>query len=499
MPSRHVTRLDLTLNPDPRRVLLRPFIPSLIVKPSVQPEGGGRILKIYHRVMAMSDDEAQAKLDHILSEFTDRHHHLTEVFSGRYDHVAPALPLEPNLSPTRKKLLGAYFTHEYSLESAALFNPSIVFDPDQSGVPEGCLRIILSVRATGEGHISSVGFRSGILCPEGQLTLEEATRHVVAPVPLPAAYYEKAKFLKKLAELGGDQARADQLLRNLPRNFQMQDLERLLTEREDAHCDPVTQAHIDRARHLAQANYTVRFSEQSEMSERVLFPYSPTESNGIEDARFVRFTNEDGSVTYYGTYTAYDGRVAFPQMLETQDFFTFRFSTLNGSAVANKGLALFPRKIQGRYAMLGRQDSENIHLMFSEDPYSWSSSEVLLEPKFPWEFVQLGNCGSPIETDAGWLVLTHGVGAMRKYAIGIALLDLEDPSQVLGRLEQPLLGPQEDEREGYVPNVVYSCGAVRHGDSLILPYAISDSACRFARVDLPGLLEELLSGSPIEG
>ena len=271
----------------------------------------------------------------------------------------------------------------------------------------------------------------------------------------------------------------------------MDELERLLSERESEHPDPLLQHQIEQARHLAQANYTVRFKEESSMSERVLFPFSPTESNGIEDARFVEFHDEDGTSTFYGTYTAYDGHQAFPQMLETKDFLTFRFSTLNGKAVANKGLALFPRKINGRYAMLGRQDSENIHIMFSDDPYEWNESETLLEPKYPWEFVQLGNCGSPIETEKGWLVLTHGVGAMRKYAIGVALLDLDDPTKVIGRSVQPLLGPQEDEREGYVPNVVYSCGAMVHDDIMILPYAISDSACRFACVDIPGLLEEL--------
>jgi predicted GH43/DUF377 family glycosyl hydrolase len=245
----------------------------------------------------------------------------------------------------------------------------------------------------------------------------------------------------------------------------------------------------DQALHLAEANYTVRFKDGLRMSEKVLFPFSPLESNGIEDARFVRFVDDQGSAVYYATYTAYNGSTVFPQIVETRDFAQFRASTMNGPAVANKGFALFPRRINGLYAMLGRQDGENIHLMFSEHPYFWYESRAIIRPEQPWEFTQLGNCGSPIETEAGWLVLTHGVGPMRKYCIGAALLDRDDPARVIGRLKDPLIRPAPDEREGYVPNVVYSCGSIVHNGVLILPYAVSDTATRFASV----ALEELLS------
>lgn len=493
MPSPHVTRLDLTLDPDPRRVLLRPFIPSLIVKPSNKPGMSSRIERIYSRVMMLSEEEAEQEFANVMQEFDDRHHSLGDVFLDRFDLVSPALPMGSPLSQTRQKLLGAYFTNEYSLESAALFNPSIVPHPDQSGMKDGDVRVVVSVRATGEGHISSVGFHSGVVTREGEISLDKATRYVVQPIPLPAATYDRGMFARKLRELGADKETVECILKDLPDQFTMDELHRALDEATTRDCGEATGIVANRARLLAESNYTVRFKDGTSFSERVLFPYSASESNGIEDARFVKFDGDGNGERYFATYTAYDGREAFPQMVETRDFLTFRFSTLNGSAVANKGLALFPRPIDGRYVMLGRQDSENIHIMFSDDPYCWSESKVLLKPKYPWEFVQLGNCGSPIETEHGWLVLTHGVGAMRKYSIGVALLDLDDPSKVIARGERPLLGPQENEREGYVPNVVYSCGGMKHGDYLILPYAVSDSACRFARVDLKGLLAELIA------
>jgi predicted GH43/DUF377 family glycosyl hydrolase len=260
--------------------------------------------------------------------------------------------------------------------------------------------------------------------------------------------------------------------------------------REDVASDVIRAG--EQALHLAEANYTVRFKDGLRMSEKVLFPFSPLESNGIEDARFVRFVGNRGDVSYFATYTAYNGSTVFPQIVETRDFSEFRVSTLNGPAVTNKGLALFPRRINGLYAMLGRQDGENIHLMFSEHMHFWYDTRIIVRPAQPWQFVQIGNCGSPIETDAGWLVLTHGVGPIRKYCIGALLLDRNDPSKVLGRLREPLLRPQPDEREGYVPNVLYSCGALVHGPNLVLPYAISDTSTRFAIVPLADLLAEIL-------
>jgi predicted GH43/DUF377 family glycosyl hydrolase len=408
--------------------------------------------------------------------------------------MAPLLPVDGKVSESRQLLIGSYFTNEYSLESSALFNPSIVTAPDQSGLAPGELRFILSLRATGEGHISSITFRSGVAAADGTVKLDPVSRFVHSPRPEPAANYDLTLFRRKLHEMGIDHETARRATSELPGLFHMPELvARVARLRlEDVPTEVVLAG--EQALRLAEANYHVRFKDGLHMSEKVLYPYSPLESNGIEDARFVRFVDNHGQATYYATYTAYNGSTVFPQMVETHDFSEFRVSTLNGPAVTNKGLALFPRRINGLYAMLGRQDGENIHLMFSENPYFWRESRVIIRPSQPWEFTQLGNCGSPIETEAGWLVLTHGVGPMRKYCIGAALLDRDDPSHLIGRLHEPLLGPAPDERDGYVPNVVYSCGSLVHQNRLILPYAVSDTATRFASIALDELLGSLRKG-----
>jgi len=396
----------------------------------------------------------------------------------------------PKLSDERQLLVGAYFTHEYSLEAAALFNPSIVPHPDQSDLPSGSLRFILSLRATGEGHISSITFRTGYLDDQGAITIHAPTRYSLEPAQVPNASYEKGLFARKLQELGlvGDFTR--QVLEGVGDAFTLDQLRtaiRLASEQLGAR-DQESAAVARKTLALAQSNYEVRFAPESRLSERVLFPVTPSQSNGIEDARFVRFLNEDGTRTYYATYTAYDGKLILPQFIETPDFCHFKFITLNGPVVRNKGMALFPRKINGVYAMLGRQDHENIYVMFSDHLHFWHTAELVLKPTFPWEFIQMGNCGSPIETEAGWLVLSHGVGAMRKYCIGAFLLDRDDPTRVLGRLRDPLIKPSENEREGYVPNVVYSCGSLVHGQQLVIPYAMSDYATTFATVSLDDVL-----------
>jgi predicted GH43/DUF377 family glycosyl hydrolase len=387
-------------------------------------------------------------------------------------------------------LLGAYFSHEYSLEASALFNPSIVPHPDQSDLPRGSLRFILSLRATGEGHISSITFRTGFLDKHCTITINPPTRYCLEPAQVPNASYEKSLFDRKLHELGlaGDFSR--QALQGLRDSFTMEELRTSIlgTVKQLRARDQETQAAARKILMLAQSNYEVQFAPDSRLSERVLFPTTPSQSNGIEDARFVLFHNEDGTRTYYATYTAYDGKLILPQFIETPDFLHFKFITLNGPAVQNKGMALFPRKINGRYAMLGRQDSENLYIMFSDHLHFWHATQPLLKPKFPWEFIQLGNCGSPIETAAGWLVLSHGVGPMRKYCIGAFLLDRDDPAKVIGRLREPLIKPNENEREGYVPNVVYSCGSLLHGRQLIIPYAMSDYATTFATLSLNDVL-----------
>ncbi len=486
-----IRRLPLQLSPDPRRVLLRPFIPALVVKPLSNPEPSHRVTAIFSRVMLLSESQVEAKLAEVLAEFDERHLRIEEIFEERFVQIRPLLPVDREFSPARRQLLGSYFTNEYSLESSALFNPSMVPAPDQSGCAPGTLRFILSLRATGEGHISSITFRAGVLTAQGDIHLDRVSRFVRQPKPQPAARYDLSLFRRKLTEIGVDPQAARAATETLPDAFTLEQLQaRARFLRSNSEDFSARQA-MDKALLLAQANYTVRFEDDLDISEKILFPFSPGEANGIEDARFVRFVEENGAVTYYATYTAYDGNTVLPQLVATSDFQEFSVCTLNGPAVRNKGLALFPRRIGGKYVMLGRQDSENVHVMFSDNLHFWHESQIILRPSEPWEFIQLGNCGSPIETPSGWLVLTHGVGPMRKYCIGAALLDLNDPTRVLGRLPEPLLRPTADEREGYVPNVVYSCGGLIHHGLLILPYAVSDTASRFAVIPLQEILSRM--------
>jgi predicted GH43/DUF377 family glycosyl hydrolase len=480
MKTLDVHRANVRLLPDRARVLVRPF--------NVTNEQ--RAMKICARVMALSEAEVGRLLEEVLSEFGERHLKIREFLKHRSEQVQCNLPMDQKLSEARSLLLGAYFTHEYSLESAALFNPSIVPHPDQSDLSPGSLRFILSLRATGEGHISSITFRSGVIAADLNITLNSPTRHCLQPEQIPNAAYDKGLFARKLDELHLTGEFTRQVLDRLGAAFTLEDLRTgiSLTVKQLRARDQETEGIARKTLALAQSNYEVIFPADARVSERVLFPLSPSQSNGIEDARFVRFHNEDGSHTYYATYTAYDGKLILPQFIETPDFLHFKFITLNGAGVQNKGMALFPRKINGLYAMLGRQDFENIYVMFSDHLHFWDSPHLALKPAFPWEFVQLGNCGSPIETDAGWLVISHGVGPMRKYCIGAFLLDKNNPTKVVGRLRDPLLKPIEAEREGYVPNVVYSCGALIHRGHLILPYAMSDYATNFATIAVDQIL-----------
>jgi predicted GH43/DUF377 family glycosyl hydrolase len=479
-PPLHAKRIGPTLVPDRSRVLMRPFYPS----------SDDITRRVVARVMALPDEEVARLLGRVLGEFEDRHEHVEKFFRNRFAQVRHYLGEAWETSSERQALIGAHFTHEYSPESAALFNPSIVPHPDQSGLPRGALRFILSLRATGEGHISSITFRTGTASAHQRITLTPPGPFVTEPERVPSAVYEKALFGRKLQEAGVQSDFCQRVLGQLPEAFILDDLHRVLTA-ERRHADPAD-ATADRAVRgillLAESNYEVNFAPDSRVSQRVLFPSTASQRNGIEDARFVRFQNDDGSFTCYATYTAYDGKLILPQLLETPDFLHFKFSTLNGPAVQNKGMALFPRKINGQFAMLSRQDDENILLMFSDNIHFWQTPKVLLSPAQPWEFIKMGNCGSPIETAAGWLVLSHGVGAMRKYCLGAFLLDLNDPTRVIGRLREPLLSPNEAEREGYVPNVVYTCGALPHGRELIIPYAMSDYATSFATVSLDEVL-----------
>lgn len=485
MKPLQLCRHNLTLLPESARVIIRPFIP-------VDPH---RIATIMGRSLALSEEEVTDELAALLEEFHTRHFDIEGILLHHYQKVVPHVFTARPLSRGRQLLIGAMFSGEYALESAALFNPSIVPHPDQSGMPEGTLRFVMSLRATGEGHISSIEFRSGRISAEGTITLDPISRYVIAPDILPNPKYRKQSFLTKLHEMHTESDYCAAVMTPLGDWFTLSELRHSIA-RVRLEYQPNTREltrTLEHVQWLADSNYELRFAPHLSMSERIIFPVSANESNGIEDARFVRFTENDGSVMYYATYTAYNGRAILPQLIETTDFLDFRILTLNGSAVQNKGMALFPRKVNDEYLMLSRQDDENIFLMRSNSPHYWNDPVLLMRPAQMWESVKLGNCGSPIETEAGWLVITHGVGPMRKYCIGAALLDINDPTRLIGRLDKPLLAPEGNEREGYVPNVVYSCGALLHGRTLILPYAMSDKASAIASVSIDSLLERLLA------
>ncbi len=466
---------------DPSRVLLRPFIPG----------DAQRIARIIARVQSIPEDQVQPLLERISAEFHQRHQDIHDTFLERFEQICEPAAGQIQISLRRRLLIGSYFLAEYSLESAALFNPSMVPHFDQTGIEPGAMRFILSLRATGEGHISSITFREGIIRADHRIEISAPTGFLSEPRQIPNARYEKGLFVRKLAELGLIDEYTSNVMSRLGEPFALEDLRMSLMAEGFCFPDwtiPPDQAVGQGIWMLARSNYEVQFRPEQNISERVIFPATPSQRNGIEDARFARFSKEDGSHIYYATFTAFDGRIVMPELVETSDFLRFRFITLNGPAATNKGMAIFPRKIGGRYAMLSRQDNENIFIMFSENVHFWNKHALLLKPMFPWELVQLGNCGSPIETAAGWLVLSHGVGPMRKYCIGAFLLDRDDPSKVIGRMREPLLAPNENEREGYVPNVVYSCGAMLHHDQLVIPYGLSDCATTFATVPLADVL-----------
>ncbi|MFQ5463337.1 MAG: glycoside hydrolase family 130 protein [Phycisphaerae bacterium] len=477
-----VTRLSEELSADDTRVISRPFIPG----------GEGRVAAIISRVLALGEAAAALQLRAVMERYAARHKGVEQVFERHFDQVRDRIANAGTISVAKRRLMGAYFTMEYSLESVALFNPSMVFHPDQSGLAAGEARFIVSLRACGEGHVSSIEFREGLLDAAGEVHLAPMSRFVVTEAPREQRRIDKNVFYLKLVEMGVYDTLADRVLSRLEEYFTLSDLEDVV---EALHW---THNFVERFHHLAEmmlwlarSSYQVKFPEDSAISERVIFPVTENESRGIEDARFVRFESEDGATTYYATYTAYNGVRALSQMIATDDFRTFSMHTLNGACVQNKGMALFPRKINDRYVMLARLDGENIFLLRSESLFFWNESQPLCGPQLPWEFVQVGNCGSPIETSQGWLVLTHGVGPMREYRIGAMLLDLDKPDRIIGAMREPLLIPLPEERDGYVPNVVYSCGGVIHNGRLVLPYAVADSSTRFATVAVDDLLTAL--------
>ncbi len=470
------------------RVIMRPHIPG----------DRKRTVELVERVAQLDDDDVSNLLDNVFHDFSARHRNFRETLEKNFERIAHFVPKRLKLTDDQRLLLGAYFTSEYAVEAAALFNPSIVPSPDQSGVEKGSVRFIMTFRATGEGHVSSIEFRSGIVDDNDDIYFDPVSHYVATPEIHTDPVYHRSHFRSKLEEMGANDGVTNRLLDSLKEEFTIDELEQQIEALRSTRFRLKDKQHaVDTVRWLARSNYEVVFGADQPISERVIFPVSENESSGIEDARFVRFVDDDGSVTYYATYTAYNGIDILPQLLATKDFLTFRIHMLSGSAVQNKGIALFPRKINGQYAMLSRQDGVNNHIMFSDELREWRSAQLLQEPEHPLEYVQVGNCGSPVETPEGWIALLHGVGPMRKYSIWAELLDLDDPSKVIGRLPEPILTPDEHERDGYVPNVVYTCGCMIHRDTLIVPYGIADQRCRLATLSVPDLLTRFKKSSRI--
>lgn len=484
-----VTRSDVVLTADPARVLARLFVPGQELSHDSRSRASG----VLERILALPDDEVTVALDRVRDRYGKRHRDLPGVLKANYERIAHRVPDDVVLSDEHRSLVGAWFTHEYSVEAAALFNPSVVVHPDQSGLTPGHTRFVLSLRAVGEGHLSSVEFRTGVVGPAGELRIDDPGPHIEQGRPLPT-WYDRASFAAALTGQDIDRESAAFVVARLPERFDAHDLDAALADLAGERLTrPTVGRTADLARRIAAYSYEVEFAPDTGLAERVLWPQSPSESHGMEDARFVHMP-DDG--VYRATYTAFDGASIAPQLIETTDFRRFRISRLAGPAAQNKGMALFPRRVGGRYVALSRYDRENNALSTSADGIWWDDPRTLQTPRRPWELLQLGNCGSPLETDAGWIVLTHGVGPMREYAIGALLLDLDDPGRVLGALRDPLLAPADDERDGYVPNVVYSCGALLTGDRLLLPYGASDASVRFAFVDVPLLVERLTADGP---
>ena len=483
-----VRRSKLTLAADPRRVVATLFLPGQ----EMTANGVSRADSVILRILAMSQEQVARALTETAGRFGTRHQGLPTILEDHYELVAHRMPPAVTASAQQRQLIGAYFTKEYSVEAAALFNPSMVAHPDQSGLAAGELRFVMSVRAVGEGHISSIEFRTGVIGAKDTVTVDDPGQHLVNGRQVRTTM--SREFLRDAVADRPDAALARHVLELLPEHFDAGQLDHAVTAIARDHLTRGSaDAILDHVRWIASCNYRLHFPAERPLSERVIYPISVDERQGVEDARFTRFTEEDGRATYFGTYTAFDGSRISPHLLQTDDFTTFESSQLIGPAAKDKGMALFPRRIGGQYVALSRWDRESIGVATSPDALRWGTATTVQAPARPWELIQLGNCGSPIETPHGWLVLTHGVGAMREYGIGAILLGLDEPTKLIGSLPGPLLMPSEEERDGYVPNVVYSCGSLVHAGTLVLPYGCSDSSIRFAFVDLAALLDRLAS------
>ena len=479
-----VERKPIKIYPDPTRVIARFSF-----------YGHERAKEVIKKVMVLTEEEVAGFILPILQEYSKRHRRITNIFirhCERLGKVITELGVDINtISQYRKLLIGSYFTHEYSIESSAFFNPSCVEDPDQSELVEGQKRVIISFRAVGEGHISSIAFRRAIIDHNNNITVIPSGDYIDEAEVIRNAIYKKELFFNKGIESNIAPDVIEEVKSKIADQFEYKTLQSLIKKIVETETSELRKVELSKVLWLADVYHEIIFSLDTDISDRVIFPISEFEKNGIEDARFVRFTEENGKIIYYATYTAYDGLMILPKLLQTSDFYDFKIRPLYGSGALNKNLALFPRRIDGKYAMMSRIDGMNNYIMYSKNVLIWENPQLLQTPKFPWEFIQIGNCGSPIETDQGWLVITHGVGSMRRYCLGVSLLNREDPSKEIGRLNEPILIPAEDEREGYVPNVVYSCGSIINNGKLIIPYGLADHSASFVSVDLNALLDKL--------
>jgi predicted GH43/DUF377 family glycosyl hydrolase len=479
-----IERKPIRVNPDPKRVIARFFF-----------NGNDRAKDVIQRVMDISEDEAFGIISPLLQEYSKRHRNITRVLNRHCSKLKPLfneLNIDfDTLTVYRKLLIGSYFTHEYSIESAAFFNPSIVEDPDQTELEDGQKRVIISFRAVGEGHISSITFRRALIDKNNDITIQPSGSYIDEAEIVRNAVYNKKLFFEKAAITQISIDVISELESKLDHHFEYANLRRIILDSQKLQESDMKRLEYDKVLWLADSYYEIVFSLDTDISDRVIFPISEYERKGIEDARFVKFINEDGTYVYYATYTAYDGSLIMPKLLQTTDFYNFKIMPLYGAGAQNKNLALFPRKVNGKFVMISRIDGCNNYIMYSDKINIWEKPVLLQQPKFTWEFIQIGNCGSPIETEDGWIMITHGVGPMRRYVLGASLLKLDDPTIEIGRLKEPLLIPNSDEREGYVPNVLYSCGTIVHNDKLIIPYGVSDSSTAFAEVCLDELLKKL--------
>ena len=471
---------------DPSRVIAKYFCPG----------DEKRLKRLIRKLILLTETACRNSLAEIIADFSNRHHDFETILMTNFERIDHFIPSTGRLSKIRKMLMGAYVTHEYSVESVALINPSMVQHPDQSGLPAGSVRFVLSFRAIGEGHISSIVFRSGTIDFNHKLVMDSVSSYIETPRIELNPNYDRHTFLLKLDELRIHNKYSDQIFAELDDVFDYHALKESIENVEATGVDSMAFSEtIEIIDWVAQSNYEESFRPETSLSERVIFPVSANESKGIEDARFVQFLDDNQDPCYFATYTAFNGHTIVPMLLETKDFLRFRICTLNGKEAYGKGMALFPRKVNGHYSMISRQDGENIFLMQSDNLHFWQDTVPLKTPDDPWELVQVGNCGSPIESEKGWLLVTHGVGPMRRYCISAMLLDLHNPTKVIGQLKEPLIVPNDYEREGYVPNVVYSCGGMVYNRSLVLPYAISDTSSAMATIDLDQILNCMLQNT----